>query len=137
MKYSLKVEYACRVLSHMGADYGTRRLFQINELARDENIPAKYLSQILNALREGRIIESKRGKLGGYRLCRAPDTISLYEVVKASDPESLRPPRAGAGQSGAVVAKVWREITEAADAQLKSRTVASLVPPTLSPNWVI
>ncbi len=137
MKCGLKVEYACRVLSHMGADGGAARLFQINDLARAENVPAKFLGQILNELRLSGIIESKRGKSGGYRLGRAAETISLYEVIKAVDAEMLAAPRRPSGQSGAYAAAVWREISEAFEAQLKSRTVASLIPKAKALNWQI
>ena len=137
MKYSLKVEYACRVLSHMGSAYGSARLFQINELAAAEQVPSKYLSQILNTLRSKNVIKSKRGKLGGYHMHRAPDTITLYEVVKAIDPAMVRSVRPTAGQSGAAVCAVWQEISDAFDAQLKSHTVSALLTKGLTPNWEI
>ena len=65
MKVSKKAEYALRALAAMGrAREGTN--FSIQDLARAENIPLKFLEQILLALKNGGLLRSKRGV--GWRL---------------------------------------------------------------------
>ena len=81
LKLSLKVEYACRVLAQLSRSYGSRSFSRIDELAELEEIPANYLVQILNDLRNGGLIISRRGKLGGYRLAKPPAQITLFDIV--------------------------------------------------------
>lgn len=53
------------------------------EIAASENIPAKYLEGILNRLRTAGLIESGRGKNGGYRMAKDPAAIPMLEIVEA------------------------------------------------------
>ena len=89
MKLSLKVEYACRVLAQLSRTYGNNKFSHIDALAKMEEIPANYLVQILNELRNGGLINSRRGKQGGYSLAKPPSEITLYEVVTVIDGELL------------------------------------------------
>jgi Rrf2 family protein len=84
MKVSKKAEYALRALAAMGrAREGTN--FSIQDLARAENIPLKFLEQILLALKNGGLLRSKRGVGGGYQLVTKPQRITLGEVVAIFD----------------------------------------------------
>ncbi len=107
MKISLKVEYACRVLAQLGRKYGTAQLPHIEELAEVEDVPANYLVQILNELRNSGLIVSRRGKQGGYALSRPPGEITLADVIRAIDGELLEFSVEARGQSGARVAQVF------------------------------
>ena len=53
MKASLKLEYSLRVLSQLARRHRGTAVTRIEELARLEDIPANYLVQLLNELREG------------------------------------------------------------------------------------
>ena len=84
MKVSKKAEYALRALVAMGrAREGTN--FSIQDLARSEGIPLKFLEQILLALKNGGLLRSKRGVGGGYQLVAKPTRITLGEVVTIFD----------------------------------------------------
>ena len=84
MKLSKKAEYALRALVAMGrAHQGTN--FSIQDLAKSESIPLKFLEQILLALKNGGMLRSKRGVGGGYQLVVEPANISLGEVVTLID----------------------------------------------------
>jgi Rrf2 family transcriptional regulator, cysteine metabolism repressor len=89
MKLSVKVDYACRVLAQLGRMHDTDELAHIEELARIEGVPANYLVQILSELRNGGVITSRRGKQGGYALARAPEAITLWEVVRLIEGDVL------------------------------------------------
>ena len=68
MKLSKKGEYALRSLINLGiAAEMNRKLVQVSELAESEQLPVKFLEQILQALKEAGIVASQRGKFGGYR----------------------------------------------------------------------
>ena len=84
MKLSKKAEYALRALVAMGREReGTN--FSIQDLARSERIPLKFLEQILLALKNGGLLRSKRGVGGGYQLVTHPARITLGEVVALFD----------------------------------------------------
>jgi Rrf2 family protein len=81
MKLSLKGEYTLRALVVLGLNYGDH-VVPIHVISRDQNIPKRFLEQILNELKSGGFLQSKRGVMGGYRLVRPPDKISLAEVIR-------------------------------------------------------
>ncbi len=81
MKLSKKGEYALRALIDlaMNADRGVA---QARDVARQENIPVKFLEQILLSLKNAGLLQSRRGVGGGYALARPPDQITLGEVIR-------------------------------------------------------
>ncbi len=81
MKLSVRGEYALRALTNLGRHYG-EEVVRIQSIAADENIPKRFLEQILNDLKKGGFVESRRGVDGGYRLARNPNEISLAAVVR-------------------------------------------------------
>jgi Rrf2 family protein len=86
MKLSKKGEYALRALIDLGiaAEVG-RSLVQVTELAGREKLPVKFLEQIMMLLKEAGLIESRRGKFGGYRLARPAGEIIIGQVVRLID----------------------------------------------------
>lgn len=128
VKLSLKVEYACRVLAQLSRTFGNNKFSHIDELATQEEIPANYLVQILNDLRNGGLIHSKRGKQGGYSLAKAPDQISLFDIVTVIDGELLGINLGANGSSGACVQKVWMEVVEALKQKTMSYSLESFLP---------
>ena len=128
MKLSLKVEYACRVLAQLSRSYGSRSFSRIDELAELEEIPANYLVQILNDLRNGGLIISRRGKLGGYRLAKPPAQITLFDIVLVMEGELLAISLGSNGWSGRGVTKVWSEVVESLSKKTKSYTLESFLP---------
>jgi len=60
-------------------------MIQIGELAQRENIPIKFLEQILVTLKEAGYLESRRGKRGGYLLGKPMQEITIGEVVRLLD----------------------------------------------------
>jgi Rrf2 family protein len=86
VKLSKKGEYALRSLINLGiAAEMKRSLVQVSEMAKAEQLPVKFLEQILQALKEAGIVESRRGKFGGYRLGRPANKIFIGEVVRLID----------------------------------------------------
>lgn len=86
MKLSKRGEYALRSLINLGiaAKVG-RSLVRVAELARAEDLPIKFLEQVMQQLREAGYVESERGKLGGYRLARPASEIHIGEIVRLID----------------------------------------------------
>ena len=91
-----------------------------------EAVPANYLVQILSELRNGGLITSRRGKQGGYALARAPEEISLLDIVRVIEGELLELTPAKEGQSAKRVNQVWREVREAFEKKADSYTLDKL-----------
>jgi len=127
VKLSHKLEYACRVLAQLGRTYGHDKLAHIETLATAEVIPANYLVQILNELRGAGLIVSKRGKQGGYALARAPQKISLTQIVEAVDGELLERSFEDSGHSGARVASIWSDVGECFEAKVNTYTLNDFI----------
>jgi Rrf2 family protein len=86
MKLSKRGEYALRTMINLGIAAKVHRpLVRVSELARAEDLPVKFLEQIMQQLREAGHIESERGKHGGYRLARKPETITIGAIVRLVD----------------------------------------------------
>src|SRR5881392_202954 len=81
MKLSLRGEYALRALLVLGLNYH-QPVLRIQAISRQQNIPKRFLEQILNDLKSAGVVESKRGVAGGYRLARPPEEISLATVIR-------------------------------------------------------
>jgi Rrf2 family protein len=86
MKLSKRGEYALRSLINLGiaAKVG-RRLVRVTELAKAEDLPIKFLEQVMQQLREAGYVESERGKHGGYRLAKPAEAIPIGAVVRLID----------------------------------------------------
>jgi Rrf2 family protein len=86
MKLSKKGEYALRTLINLGIAAEVKRpLVQVSELADNEQLPVKFLEQIMHTLKEAGLIESQRGKFGGYRLAKPTRLITIGQVVRLID----------------------------------------------------
>lgn len=84
MKLSKKCEYALKALTCL-ASPSAPQVLSIQAIAEQEKIPKKFLEQVLLALKKAGIVQSNRGKAGGYALRGAPAEISLGDVMQAVD----------------------------------------------------
>jgi len=81
-------DYAVVVLSQMARE--PHRLVTAPQLAVDSQVPLPTVAKVLKALARGRILISHRGANGGYALARAPEAITMLEVIRALEgPVSL------------------------------------------------
>lgn len=129
MELSCKSEYAILALLELAAHYSSGEPLQIRQIAAQQNIPDRYLEQLLATLRRSGLVRSQRGAKGGYLLAREPWQITLMEIViciegldaKASDKD----PHTKTTE-GMVVQEVWQEVCRAADAVLQGYTLQDL-----------
>jgi Rrf2 family protein len=86
MRLSKKGEYALRTMINLGIAAEVKRpLVQVSELAESEQLPIKFLEQIMQVLKDDGLIESHRGKFGGYRLAKSAREITIGRVVRLID----------------------------------------------------
>lgn len=81
---SQKARYALRALVAL-TRAGEGESLMISEIAADQDIPKKFLEQILLELKRNGIVMSRRGKAGGYLLLKGPAEISFGEVLRIID----------------------------------------------------
>lgn len=78
-------EYALRAVVYLAGRPRKERV-RATQLADAIDVPPNYLSKILHELVRAGVLESTRGKLGGFRLARDPQELSLLQVVAVFDP---------------------------------------------------
>ena len=84
-----KARYALHAMLHLARQDG---LATVADIAKTENIPRKFLEQILSALKVNGLVIGKRGPAGGYLLARASDKISFADILRCIDgPLALAP----------------------------------------------
>jgi Rrf2 family protein len=120
MRISQKLDYACRAMAQLAKRYDGRTITRLEELAQREAVSSNFLVQILNDLRRGGVIESRRGKAGGYLLARPPEAINLREIVDAVEPDLLNITTHTEGESGNAVRQIWQAISERNRVQLEN-----------------
>lgn len=87
MVFTQKNQYAIRAVFELAKrrDQGP---IKINEIAQAQKIPTRFLEIILNQMKHGGLLESKRGFYGGYTLIRSPDEITVGEILRLMDKSS-------------------------------------------------
>lgn len=80
MRLTVQSDYALRVLMYLGIHAG--RLTTIEEIARAYGISQNHLMKIVNRLATHGFVETLRGRGGGLRLARVPESITLGEVLR-------------------------------------------------------
>ena len=81
---SKKAKYAIKALVVLGRNYGKQPM-KISTIAEEEQIPQKFLEQILLLMRNAGLLISKKGAGGGYSLSKDPKEIFLVQVMRVAD----------------------------------------------------
>jgi len=85
MKLSKRGEYGLRAMIDLATWEAQDEVVQIKEIAEREQIPAKFLEQILLTLKNAGLLQSKMGMGGGYHLAKPADQITLGHIVRVLD----------------------------------------------------
>ena len=130
MKLGRTTEYALRGVAFLAGNYGEGCL-PLNRVARTTGVPAQFLRKIFQQLARRRVLVSYRGKGGGVRLTRSPDTITVYEILCALEhPITLVSCLEDPGQcprSGSCPARhYWHNIQRTMIQQLQATSIIEL-----------
>jgi len=82
--FSKKCEHALQAILLMAASEGDC-VFPAEEISKKLNIPQEFISKILQSLTNSGIVESKKGKSGGFKLAKHASKIKLIDIVEAID----------------------------------------------------
>src|SRR5215831_7044184 len=92
MKASVKSDYACRAVEALALHHPNSRPLRIEEISEREGIPANYLVQIMIEVKSNGLLQSRRGKAGGYVLARQPKEITVGDVLRAVEGDVMEVP---------------------------------------------
>ncbi len=84
MKLTSRSEYALLALVYLSRN-GSEGYVSVETIALAQGIPAKFLEQILLALKRTKYVRSSKGQRGGYRLAKPADRITLAEIIRVLD----------------------------------------------------
>lgn len=84
MMISTKGRYALRVMIDL-AQNNTDKYISLKDIAQRQDISMKYLEMIISILNKGKMVESQRGKTGGYKLVKKAEQYSIGEILKLTE----------------------------------------------------
>lgn len=130
MELSVKSEYAILALLELTGSFAGDRPLQIRQIASLQNIPDRYLEQLLATLKRQGLVKSQRGSKGGYVLAREPWNINILDVIRCIegfDPIAPKNSLENAETaSESVVREVWNTAQKAASEVLSNCTLKEL-----------
>jgi DNA-binding IscR family transcriptional regulator len=113
VELSCKSEYALLALVELAAHFNTGEPLQIRQIAAEQNIPDRYLEQLLATLRRCGLVRSQRGA-------------KVVQGIEGADASVAEPSRDPRSVEGAVVWDVWHEAGRAAEAVLQKYTLQDI-----------
>ena len=129
---SSRGRYALRVLTELASRERTAYV-PLNQIAARQELSLKYVESIMTVLSKGGLVEGLHGKGGGYRLARAPEALSLAEILRLT--EGSLAPVACLSDGAAPCARtdacpslpVWEKLERIVTEYLESVSLADLV----------
>ncbi len=129
MRVSAKVDYALRASAELAA--AGKGPVKGERIAQAQEIPLKFLENILLDLKHAGLVQSQRGAEGGYWLSRPADEITLAEVIRAvegpiANVRGMRPEQVEYAGPAASLREVWIAVRGNLRSVLETVTVADL-----------
>ncbi len=130
MKLTTRTRYGTRMMVELAKHYhqGPMRL---NEIARRQALPVKYLEQIVMPLKDAGLIKSIRGVRGGHMLGRSPEEITVYDIMKVLEGDAIAPCSQEFPECERLpyceTKVLWQRINEKIIEELKNTTLAKLI----------
>lgn len=134
MQVSAKVDYGIRALAVLAENFDAEnpKLIKGDFIAKQQQIPIKFLEGILTELRHDGFIVSQRGAEGGYRLNRDPSELTLADIFRALDGplaavRGARPEQVSYEGAATGLAEVWLAVRVSLRKVLEQVTLADVV----------
>ncbi|MDZ7696188.1 MAG: Rrf2 family transcriptional regulator [Deltaproteobacteria bacterium] len=131
MKLSTRTRYGVRLMVMLASRYDEGPVY-LREIAEEEQISKKYLSQIIIPLRAAGLVHSTRGAYGGYTLAKAPEDITMKDVIEVLEGEAclvdcVKNPAVCMRVTTCATRDIWTILGEKIGETLKAVTLAALV----------
>lgn len=132
MKITAKARYGLRILLDIALFERTDHPRTIREISVSQNISEKFISRLVVPLRAKGMIRSVRGKQGGFRLARAPEDITLFDVLEALEGEvsvvdCVSRADACERAESCAARSIWTDVNEAVKQALRSLTLGAAI----------
>jgi Rrf2 family protein len=124
MNISVKGEYALHAVFDL-ASRANGEPVKIADIAKRQKIPQKFLELILAGLKQGGFVESRRGADGGYLLARAPESITVGEVLRYVEGGKTRGSHRAAQPDA--FGDLWSQVDQAISRVVDHTTFAEVV----------
>ena len=132
MNVTSKGRYALRVMLDL-AQHPDDGFISLKTIADRQDISMKYLEMIVGSLKKAELVDSTRGKDGGYMLCRAPQEYKVGEILRCIE-DNLAP--VACIKAGSVTCEhagecmtvpMWKELDDITNAYLDTVTLEDLL----------
>jgi Rrf2 family transcriptional regulator, cysteine metabolism repressor len=134
VKISYKGDYALKAILDLAFNQQSGKVVSLTELSERQNIPTKYLEQIMLILKGAGYVDSKRGIGGGFILKKSPEEITLGEIIRLIE-GPLEPIACGqrkydsncGEESLCAFREVWLKVTDAITSIVDKVTFADMM----------
>lgn len=129
MEMSSKMRYALLALLVLARYYEQGKVLQIEQIASLQQIPDRYLGQLLMMLRRYGLVRSQRGAKGGYLLNKAPQEITLLQILACMEGSKSQEEcnySESLNMEDTIIQEIWQEATIAAMAVFGDYTLQDL-----------
>lgn len=113
MKFSTRAEYGLKAMVNLAESYPAQKA--LKDIAQEENISVKYLEILAAKLRRSNLIESQRGKSGGYTLSEKPEQMAVGKIIEVLEGPiaPMKCTRKTCAQEGRCASRiVWKKLEE-------------------------
>jgi Rrf2 family protein len=136
VRISAKVDYAVRAAIELAVAEDAERPTKAEAISRAQEIPPKFLENILGDLRHAGLVRSQRGAEGGYRLARPAQEITIADVIRAVEGPMAsvrggRPEDVAYAGNAEALQRVWIAVRSALRSVNEQVTLADLASGTL------
>jgi len=131
MRLSTRSRYGTRMMVDLAQRYDDGPV-QIREIAKRQDISAKYLEQLIIPLKKANYVKSVRGPKGGHLLAMAPEEITVGEIVRTLENEislvsCIDNPKICSKTNTCPTRDVWKTATNAIYNELNTVTLSELI----------
>jgi Rrf2 family protein len=132
MKISKKCQYALKAILEL-ARHNTGNAVKTHEIADSQRISQRFIEIILNELKHGGFVESRRGNEGGYLLTRDPKALTVREVIEyiqgeiSVAPEALKENGDASLFGNEAFKELWKDVNIAISDVCENKTFADLI----------
>ena len=131
IKLSSSTRYGIKAILAIALQYGKEPV-RTNAIAEQENIPSKYLEQVISKLKKAGLVHGLRGAHGGYMLAKSPSEISMEDVVLALEGPMLpaechEHPEYSPKCAYCITSQIWNKLHGTVTGVLETVTLAELI----------
>lgn len=133
MRLSTRTRYGMRAAFELARHYGPRpEPLGIHAIAKDQEVSAKYLEQVIAVLKVSGVVRSVRGAKGGYVLAKSPKKIKLSEIFNALEGavttvECVHNEKYCDRSADCVIRNLWKQLNDCIDGVMESMTLQDLL----------